>query len=102
MNPIQPQIQNLNKPTIYPSFMNTSYNPQLDLNIPSDVNVVQDIPVALDQTTPTPFTTPLNLNENQIICPNLSIQAMDSCPSFQPMQDYHPSSLAHPQENAVM
>ena len=52
MNPIQPQIQNLNDPTIYSSFANVSYNSQLDsiLNISSNVNAVQGIPVVLDNT----------------------------------------------------
>ena len=93
-------MQNFNKPTIS-SFMNTTFNPQLDttLNISSNVNDVQDIiPVALDNTsTMTPLTaqtTPLNMNENQTF----------NTPR-QPMQDYyqvsHPSLLSHPQENDV-
>jgi hypothetical protein len=61
MYPIQTQMQNLNKQTIYPSFMNTSCNPQLVASpyISSTVNAVQDIPVAENTTTSNLTLSPL-------------------------------------------
>ena len=86
-------MQNLDKSTIYPSFVNTSYSPQLDtstLNISSNVNSMQDISVALDNMPQaptmtsiiTPLVMPTNMNEIQPLYPNLDIQANHT------LQDY--------------
>jgi hypothetical protein len=105
---MQSRMQNFSKPTIYPSFMNNSFNPQLDTTFynSSNVNDVQGGSVALNNIsqvstmTPIimPLTTPPNINVNQAS----NIQDMTPSHALQPMQDYqqlpNPSLLAHSQE----
>jgi hypothetical protein len=101
---MQFQIQNFGKPTIYPSFVNTSFNSQPDttLNISSNANDVQDIPVELGNTSQVlPIITPLNtlptptllnMNDNQA----LNIQAGTPNLTLLPMQDYQQQVLYPP------